>query len=123
MGIEEQIKALTAATAANTAAVLALTELLSSNGITSTAQITGEPVAATKAVEAKPLAEPKADKRESITIRADKLQKLAKDKIAEGITRLQIKALITAQGAKAISELNDDQITAVYNQLEMMKGE
>lgn len=62
-------------------------------------------------------------KKQSRTITEEKLKQLAKDKIANGVSRTAIKDLITAQGATSISKLNDDQLATVYEQLENLKGE
>lgn len=127
--LENQIKALAEVTAANTAAILQLVELLSVKGITDTPKATGEPVVTNKpAISLDDTVEPiKADdtpvKKQSRTITEEKLKQLAKDKIANGVSRTAIKDLITAQGATSISKLNDDQLTTVYEQLENLKGE
>ena len=127
--LENQIKALAEVTAANTAAILQLVELLSVKGITDTPKATGEPVVTNKpAISLDDTIEPiKADdtpvKKQSRTITEEKLKQLAKDKIANGVSRTAIKDLITAQGATSISKLNDDQLATVYEQLENLKGE
>ena len=127
--LETQIKALAEATAANTAAILQLVELLSVKGIIDTPKATSEPVVTNKpAISLDDTVEPiKADdtpvKKQSRTITEEKLKQLAKDKIADGVTRTAIKGLITAQGAASISKLNDDQLATVYEQLENLKGE
>lgn len=127
--LENQIKALAEATAANTAAILQLVELLSVKGIIDTPKATGEPVVTNKpAISLDDTVEPiKADdtpvKKQSRTITEEKLKQLAKDKIANGVSRTAIKDLITAQGATSISKLNDDQLATVYEQLENLKGE
>ena len=127
--LENQIKALAEATAANTAAILQLVELLSVKGIIDTPKATSEPVVTNKpAISLDDTVEPiKADdtpvKKQSRTITEEKLKQLAKDKIADGVTRTAIKDLITAQGATSISKLNDDQLATVYEQLENLKGE
>lgn len=127
--LENQIKALAEATAANTAAILQLVELLSVKGIIDTPKATSEPVVTNKpAISLDDTVEPiKADdtpvKKQSRTITEEKLKQLAKDKIANGVSRTAIKDLITAQGATSISKLNDDQLATVYEQLENLKGE
>ena len=127
--LENQIKALAEATAANTAAILQLVELLSVKGIIDTPKATSEPVVTNKPViSLDDTVEPiKADdtpvKKQSRTITEEKLKQLAKDKIANGVSRTAIKDLITAQGATSISKLNDDQLATVYEQLENLKGE
>lgn len=127
--LENQIKALAEATAANTAAILQLVELLSVKGIIDTPKATGEPVVTNKpAISLDDTVEPiEADdtpvKKQSRTITEEKLKQLAKDKIANGVSRTAIKDLITAQGATSISKLNDDQLATVYEQLENLKGE
>ena len=127
--LENQIKALAEATAANTAAILQLVELLSVKGIIDTPKATSEPVVTNKpAISLDDAVEPiKADdtpvKKQSRTITEEKLKQLAKDKIANGVSRTAIKDLITTQGAASISKLNDEQLAAVYEQLENLKGE
>lgn len=127
--LENQIKALAEVTAANTAAILQLVELLSVKGIIDTPKATSEPVVTNKpAISLDDTVEPiKADdtpvKKQSRTITEEKLKQLAKDKIANGVSRTAIKDLITAQGATSISKLNDDQLATVYEQLENLKGE
>ena len=127
--LENQIKALAEVTAANTAAILQLVELLSVKGIIDTPKATSEPVVTNKpAISLDDTVEPiKPDdtpvKKQSRTITEEKLKQLAKDKIANGVSRTAIKDLITAQGATSISKLNDDQLATVYEQLENLKGE
>lgn len=124
--LETQIKALAEATAANTAAILQLVELMTAKGITDTPKAVSKPVVANKpVVKLDEVVEPiKADEAlpPSRTITEEKLKQLAKDKIADGVTRTAIKGLITAQGAASISKLNDEKLAIVYEQLEKMKG-
>lgn len=126
--LETQIKALAEATAANTAAILQLVELMTAKGITDTPKAVSKPVVANKPVAkldetVEPIKVDEAPaKKQSRTITEEKLKQLAKDKIADGVTRTAIKGLITAQGAASISKLNDEQLAIVYEQLEKMKG-
>lgn len=126
--LETQIKALAEATAANTAAILQLVELMTAKGITDTPKAVSKPVVANKPVAkldetVEPIKVDEAPaKKQSRTITEEKLKQLAKDKIADGVTRTTIKDLITAQGATSISKLNDEKLAIVYEQLEKMKG-
>lgn len=126
--LETQIKALAEATAANTAAILQLVELMTAKGITDTPKAVSKPVVANKPVAkldetVEPIKVDEAPaKKQSRTITKEKLKQLAKDKIADGVTRTAIKGLITDQGAASISKLNDEKLAIVYEQLEKMKG-
>lgn len=74
-----------------------------------------------KAVKANPIIELEPETTDIVT--ANDLKQLAKDAIAEGVLRTDIKKLITDAGADTISALNDDQRAEVFNALTKLKGE
>ena len=104
--LETQIKALSESVQANTAM---LEKLLAAMTVT---EIKSQ-------IEAEPKAEPKAEPG----VTANDLKGLAKDAIAEGVLRTDIKKLITDAGADTISALNDTQRLEVFNALTKLKGE
>ena len=78
-----------------------------------------------KTVKAEPAieSEPETTGITADVVTANDLKQLAKDAIAEGVLRTDIKKLITDAGADTISALNDDQRTEVFNALSKLKGE
>lgn len=124
--LENQIKSLNEAVIANTAMLEKLLAALTSTGVKPQVKAEPEP----KAVKAKP--EPKAAKAETIIepepeatniVSANDLKGLAKEAIAGGVLRTEIKKLITDAGADTISALDDDQRVEVFNKLSKLRGE
>lgn len=79
-----------------------------------------------KTVKAKPAIEPELEPEPETAadiVTASDLKQLAKDAIADGVLRTDIKKLITQSGADTISALDDDQRLEVYNALTKLRGE
>lgn len=132
--LETQIKALNEAVQANTIALEKLLAALTNNApVIAKAEPKPETVEAEpepKAVKAKPKAEAAKAKpaiepepETATTVTANDLKGLAKDAIAAGVLRTDIKRLITDAGADTISALNDEQRAEVFNALTKLKGE
>lgn len=79
----------------------------------------------TKTVKAEPAIEPEPETTGITTdiITANDLKGLAREAIAEGVLRTDIKKLITQSGADTISALDDDQRVEVFNALTKLRGE
>lgn len=76
-----------------------------------------------KTAKAEPATELEPEPETTDIITANDLKGLAKDAIAEGVLRTDIKKLITDAGADTISALDDDQRLEVYNSLTKLRGE
>lgn len=78
-----------------------------------------------KTAKAKPATElePEPEPETNDIVTANDLKQLAKDAIAEGVLRTDIKKLITDAGADTISALNDNQRTEVFDALTKLRGE
>lgn len=127
--LEVQIEALNKSVQANTAMLEKVLAALTSTG--AKPQVKAAPKAAPKAEEtvapdvktkakAEPIIEPEPETADIVS--ANDLKGLAKDSIAEGVLRTDIKQLITNAGADTISALNDEQRLEVYNALTKLKG-
>lgn len=116
--LENQIKALNESIQANTAMLEKVLAALTSTD--AKPQVKAEPKPDVKAeTKTKAKAEPEA----AAAVTANDLKQLAKDAIAEGVLRTDIKKLITDAGADTISALNDEQRAEVFNALTKLKGE
>lgn len=132
--LENQIKSLSEAVIANTIALEKVLAALTNNAPViakaepkpETVEAEPEPKAVKakpepKAIKAKPAIEPEPETADIITT-AD-LKALAKEAIADGVLRTDIKKLITDAGADTISALDDDQRVEVFNKLSELRGE
>lgn len=133
--LEVQIKALNESIQANTAmlekvlAALTLADAKSQVKAATHASLSekveevSKPDVKTKAKteKAKPVTESEPETTDIVT--ANDLKQLAKDAIAEGVLRTDIKKLITDAGADTISALDDEQRAEVFNALTKLKGE
>ena len=130
--LELEIKALNESVKANTAMLEKVLAALTITDVKS--QVKAEPKlkaakAETKiakaetvkaeAAKAEPIIEPETA---TAAVTANDLKALAKDAIAEGVLRTDIKKLITDAGADTISALNDEQRAEVFNALTKLKG-
>lgn len=127
--LEVQIKALNESVKANT--VMLEKVLVALTSAEAKPKVEPEPKPDVKAetkTKAKPKAEPVTEPEATTaaaatTVTANDLKTLAKDAIAEGVLRTDIKKLITDAGADTISALNDDQRAEVFSALTKLRGE
>lgn len=135
--LENQIKSLNEAVQANTIALEKLLAALTNNApVIAKAELKPETVEAepekaetktkvkpkAEAAKAKPAIEPEPETAADIVTASD-LKQLAKDAIADGVLRTDIKKLITQSGADTISALDDNQRVEVFNKLSKLRGE
>lgn len=125
--LETQIKELNKSVQANTAMLEKVLAALTSTG--AKPQVKAKPdVKAETKTKAQPKAEPKAEPTNepgpetTVAVTANDLKGLAREAIAGGVLRTEIKKLITDAGAETISALNDDQRTEVFNALSKLRG-
>lgn len=124
--LEVQIKALNESVKANTAMLEKVLAALASTDVKPQVKAEPKPDIKTEAktVKAKPVIEQESETTDIATdiVTANDLKSLAKDAIAEGVLRTDIKKLITDAGADTISALNDEQRAEVFNALTKLKG-
>lgn len=132
--LENQIKSLNESIQANTAMLEKVLAALTNNApVIAKAEpkpetVEAEPEKAETKTKAKPKVEPKAEpiiesEPEATTaVTANDLKGLAKEAIAGGVLRTEIKKLITDAGADTISALGDEQRVGVYNALAKLRG-
>lgn len=133
--LETQIKALNESVKANTAmlekVLVALASTDAKPQVEAKPEPKAEPEAETvkaetvkakaKAAKAEPAIEPEPEATNTVT--ANDLKGLAREAIAGGVLRTEIKKLITDAGADTISALGDEQRVEVYNALAKLRGE
>lgn len=133
--LENQIKALNEAVIANTVMLEKVLAALTNNApVIAKAEPKPETVEAepekaetktkvkpeSKAAKAEPIIEPEPEATNIVS--ANDLKGLAKEAIAGGVLRTEIKKLITDAGADTISALDDEQRVGVYNALAKLRG-
>lgn len=126
--LEVQIKALNESIQANTAMLEKVLVALTSTDVKPQVKAATHASLSEKVeevikpdVKTKPITEPEPETDDIVTV--NDLKQLAKDAIAEGVLRTDIKKLITDAGADTISALNDEQREEVFNALTKLKGE
>ena len=124
MTIENEIKKLVSALEANTNSNLAVLNALTTHGLT----ISGTKAATVKKVELvatvaedKPEDKPETDDNKATAAATQEAKLKANARIAEGVSRPEVKALITKLGADGIADLGAKELVQFCEQLETLK--